>query len=386
MKTADKLLFHTSIKAFIPLQIYGLLLLFLFINSCNGQDKTTPVEQPKTNASGGNSSLVPEFYGLKPDYSQQISQYVRRVFQDKAGNIWFGTQGNGVGRYDGKSLVYFTPKDGFDATVVRGILEDKSGNLWFATNNGVVRYDPKGSAGSSFTGFTVKDGLSHNDVWSISEDKKGTVWVGTMGGVCCYDPKQAVEKSFKSFPIPEANVEIQPRFSRRLAWSILEDNEGNLWFGMDGDGVRKYDPRRAVGKMFTIFTNKDGLADNNISSILQDKKGNLWFGTRNGGVSRYDGKSFTNFSERDGICYNFIWTMTEDKKGNIWFGSAGGGMSRYDGKSFTNFNEKNGLFNKHVQSIFEDKSGKLLLGTSGGAFRYDGKSFFNITKKSVTQL
>ncbi len=34
----------------------------------------------------------------------------------------------------------------------------------------------------------------------------------------------------------------------------------------------------------------------------------------------------------------------------------------------------------HVQEIFEDKDGVLWLGCSGGLFRFDGKSFVNVTQ------
>jgi ligand-binding sensor domain-containing protein len=34
-------------------------------------------------------------------------------------------------------------------------------------------------------------------------------------------------------------------------------------------------------------------------NVLEDKEGNLWFGTRWCGLSRFDGKTFTTFSESD---------------------------------------------------------------------------------------
>jgi len=48
-------------------------------------------------------------------------------------------------------------------------------------------------------------------------------------------------------------------------WSMLQDTKGNLWFGIDGDGLRRYD-----GKTFTTFTVRDGLADNDVGCILQE--------------------------------------------------------------------------------------------------------------------
>ncbi|MBK8080048.1 MAG: hypothetical protein IPK25_07050 [Saprospiraceae bacterium] len=57
-------------------------------------------------------------------------------------------------------------------------------------------------------------------------------------------------------------------------------------------GVFSYD-----GKTFKNYSTTNGLINNSVRSILEDKDGNLWFGTRCFGLSRFDGKTFTTFSE-----------------------------------------------------------------------------------------
>ena len=275
---------------------------------------------------------------------------------DKAGNLWFGTDGGGVSRYDGKSFTTFSTAQGLANNNVRSITEDKAGNLWFGTQGGgVSRYD-----GKSFTTFSTAQGLANNTVWSITEDKAGNLWFGTYGGgVSRYDGK-----SFTTFSTAQGLANNQ-------VWSITEDKAGNLWFGTYGGGVSRYD-----GKSFTTFSTAQGLANNTVWSITEDKAGNLWFGTDGGGVSRYDGKSFTTFSTAQGLANNNVRSITEDKAGNLWFGTYGGGVSRYDGKSFTTFSTAQGLANNNVRSITEDKAGNLWFGTQGGGVsRYDGKSF-----------
>ena len=58
--------------------------------------------------------------------------------------------------------------------------------------------------------------------------------------------------------------------------SILEDRNGNLWFGQSG-GVSMFN-----GETFTYFTEKEGLSNNHVTSILEDNNDNIWFGTPNG--------------------------------------------------------------------------------------------------------
>jgi len=47
---------------------------------------------------------------------------------DKTGNLWFGTQGGGVSRYDGKSFTNFTTAQGLANNTVLSITEEKTGN------------------------------------------------------------------------------------------------------------------------------------------------------------------------------------------------------------------------------------------------------------------
>jgi streptogramin lyase len=106
-----------------------------------------------------------------------ISDFVRRIFQDTRGDLWFGTNGDGVCRLDGQSLTYYSIPEGFGGTAVRGIVEDEAGNVWFATSGGVTKYD-----GESFANFTVDDGLNHDDVWCTLIDRVGMIWAVPMAG------------------------------------------------------------------------------------------------------------------------------------------------------------------------------------------------------------
>jgi ligand-binding sensor domain-containing protein len=73
---------------------------------------------------------------------------------------------------------------------------------------------------------------------------------------------------------------------------------------------------------------------------LQDKDGNYWFGTNGEGVFRYDGKTLVQFTDKDGLANDQVQTIQEDKLGNIWFGTSLYGVSRYDGRAFTTFTDK----------------------------------------------
>ncbi len=283
------------------------------------------------------------------------------MLEDRLGNIWLGTYGGGVSRYDGKSFTHFTDKQGLSNNSILSIAEDKAGNLWFGTNGGgVTRYD-----GNNFTHFTVRHGMNSAIVNSIIEDRAGNLWFGTEGGLSRYDGK-----SFTHYTTHEG-------LSNNSVLCILEDHSGNLWIGTNGGGISKYD-----GKSFTHFTEKDGLSGSKVSSIMEDKAGNLWFGTNGAGLMRYDGTHFTPYTD-SGMLFNFtVVGIVESRSGNLWIGTNGGGLLEFDGTNFTRYTENEGLNLNAVRSLMEDRSGNLWIGTWGlGVSRFDGKTFTYATDK-----
>ncbi len=359
-------------------------ILFL-LSSCQAQDS---VKNYKTSLDAASSSFtVPAQYQYLMGFNiqklpypdLQVGEYVRRVFEDSDGNLWFGTNEEGAGRFNGEKLSFLNSFNGLSGSQVTAIMEDSDKNIWIATDGGISRVaapNKKSSARCNvITNFTEKDGLPDHWGWSLYEDKKGTIWAGTIQGVSRFDGT-----GFTSFKLPATTL-ANPGggLSPARVAAITEDKSGKLWFGTDGGGAYAFD-----GEKFTNYTTADGLCDNNIVCILHDSKGNLWFGSLNGGLSRFDGESFTNINEQTGIGNNEVWNIYEDRKGDIWFSSEGFGVYRYDGKTLTRFGEKEGLGIKAVQTIYEDSKGRLWIGGGGGLYRFDGKdSFFNVTRNGL---
>ena len=76
---------------------------------------------------------------------------------------------------------------------------------------------------------------------------------------------------------------------------------------------------------------------------------------------------------------NTTRNIIQDRKGNIWI-AAYDGVFRYDGKSFSNITSK--VSSARFFSVLEDKKGNLWFGSIGsGVYKYDGKTFQNFTTK-----
>jgi hypothetical protein len=316
-----------------------------------------------------------------------ISQYVREVFQDRQGNLWFGTNNEGVTRYDGHSLAFFNAGHGLAGNATRGIVEGDDGTLWFATDGGVSRYRD-----GEFRTYSIADGLSDNETWSILLDRSGSLWVGTQEGVC-----RLVNDAFVAFPLPRVKVERpESRFTPKVVFAMCQDAAGHLWFGTDGEGLHRYD-----GRSFTSYATKEGLAGMMVRALCADSKGRIWVGTDGGGVSCIDGAAIRTFTSRDGLHNDRVFEILEDSAGTLWFSTLGAGVCRYDGTRFLSggpggpltfegvpcacgsgklTDACHGTGGVHVQDIFEDRDGTLWFGCSGGLVRLDNSSFVHVTR------
>ena len=102
--------------------IYLLFLMGLILISCSGQVKTTTNKEPNTALSIPTVVKKNKAVALAPDFDTTlVSQYIRSIFQDSKGNMWFGTINDGVVRYDGKTLTYFADADVFINSTVYAI-------------------------------------------------------------------------------------------------------------------------------------------------------------------------------------------------------------------------------------------------------------------------
>lgn len=354
-------------KPYLRAQIYFLFFLLILFTSCNGQNKaneqnSNPIE-PHT--------IVTKYAKVTTTQPTKnaLAENVHCSLLDKSGNLWFGTTGHGVFKFDGESFTSYTVKDGLGGNRVIDICEDVEGNILFGTDKGVYLYD-----GNSIKEFLKKEEIGEKSISELFVDSKGQVWIGTHhAGMYVYNGKSVHNLL--------SNDSIINDFGLTLNGinDMTEDKVGNIWFAswaIASEGVIRYD-----GKVLMRYTEKYGIIDSKFHSVIEDKSGAIWAGSRDHGVFRYDGKAFTHITDTNGTGNESILWILEDTNGNIWFTSGRKGVYRYDGNSFENYTTEDGLIHNSVFTIVEDNDGNLWFGTRNvGLCRYDGKSFVNFSE------
>lgn len=291
-----------------------------------------------------NNQNTPEF----------LENDVWALLTDSNGNLWIGTNGGGLLKYDGKYFTCYTTSDGLCDNAVWSLYEDSRKRLWIGTGGGGVSC----LADGKFTNYNTENGLSNNLIWSIIEDKYGVIWAGTDGGyINCIEHSGIIQyDEYSNYP-------------GDYTLSGFKDSKGNLWFGASGWGLVKFDYNT-----FKLFTTSDGLPGTNIWGITEDSKGVLWIATENG-LANYSNGKFSTFTEADGLSSNILTAVFEDVEGNIWITSKGGGITCFRDGVVTSYTTKQGLAANNVYAVYSDDE-NLLVGTSEGLNVYKNGSFY----------
>ncbi len=311
---------------------------------------------------------------LGPDTSNTFQ--ARSIFRDSRGNLWFATNGDGVFRYDGRTIIRYTDKHGLCGNYAWMIQEGHDGALWFRTRDGISRFD-----GRTFTNYTNRQLQDNSEPgqWNIAP---GDLWFdagGGRGGVYRYRSGK-----FAWLPLPRwARDTISARmpnssYSPYAVYCILLDRKGGLWFGTQEMGVCHYD-----GSSFSWLP-ADGLRGAAVRTIFEDRDGAIWIGNNGNGLFRYDGKTVMSVAEIVGSTRPKkpqslpmrVWTVADDKAGNLWIGTIDAGVWRYDGKAMTRYTVDNGLDIDFIWTIVRDRLDNLWFGTDGGGVQtFDGTRF-----------
>ncbi|TAF71892.1 MAG: hypothetical protein EAZ53_17260 [Bacteroidetes bacterium] len=340
--------------------LFVFLILLTFLTSCNGQ-KTI-------------GKSVNEF-----------GKHLWYVFQDSKNNYWFGSNGEGVYRFDGKNIINFTKKDGLANDSIRQIQEDKLGNIYFSTLGGINKFDGQK--------IIILESIKSNK-WKLEENDMWFHILGKRGehGPYRYDGKTLFNLEFpKHFLHDEITKKgINPFFSPYEVYSIYRDRKGAMWFGTSVFGTCRFDGKSIkwlYEQDLTIAPNNGGTFG--IRSIFEDNKGEFWFcntwhkyifdfeKTTNSDRLQYQKKegigNKQTFGGDEYIYYSYI---LEDNDGNIWLTTWDKGVYKYDGKTIINFAVKEDNKEVNLVSMYKDKKGNLWLGTpENGAFKFNGNTF-----------
>ncbi len=275
------------------------------------------------------------------------------MFEDREGNLWFGSWTQGLLRLSGGPLVSFSRSEGLSSDAARTLLEDDAGAIWVGTTDGLNRI-----AGGKVTSYrrrsTLDDARDLNWIYAIAEDGSGGLALGTRAGF-------AALRSGELLPLGQED----PRL-RLPVFSLLRSSLGRLWVGATSEGAMP------GGPLLTLEAGRwsDQEIDANIVfELLEDSRGSIWAATKPGLFEiRPDGTTRRHETPVEPL-HQLFMSATEDSRGDLWFGTLEGGLVRYRNGVFRLLRRQDGLFDDTAWAIVDDGRGYLWVSCARGLTR-----------------
>ena len=296
-------------------------------------------------------------------YKHQIGG-VRQFHLDHSEKLWVGTS-KGFFRisFPGNDYEKLVVEDHdirmqSSARFITNIDEDNQNRLWISTREqGVFILEPgNGISAGHYSNLIGPADIPESFVTSVFIDRSQNVWIGS-GGLTL----------IKKNPFRVIDQIKNPR-------CIAEDHQKNLWIGSD-KGLYKFNPKSPETAL--LYTQNEGLPNNDVFDVLVDKNGEIWVSTWVNGFVLFQpggpGKAagFLHFPRRVGLPSEYITKFIEDEHGKIWFSTyedtiePTSGLSKIEGSKMTFFGVDQGLIHEDVMAMDLDIFGNFWVGSWG---------------------
>lgn len=361
------------------------------------------------------------------------------AIQDSKGYMWFGTQGGGVCRYDGRFFQTYTDADGLPSSYVNALFEDDRRRIWVGTNLGVAWFDgakwhnpregfsePVTRISRDRTGkllMTIKNDLVSLDddgfhlypipgfpqrplVYGLFPSTNG-LWIGTNQGACLLGDMLKRLTTRENLPsnlvrafardgqgniwmatpagiavVDETRMAVVATHTDALfenAICMQADAEGNMWVGTTDKGLAIWSVRDSA---WTQLGERQGFPRNYVCALVRDNSGTMWAATSGGGVARFIARDFKHFDRRDGLVGDRVYAVMEDSKGRIWMSVSQNGLQVLDSTGLHRFTSDSGYLNIKCRTIAEDRLGRIWVGTEGKGIAVFDSSGMHVLNKS----
>lgn len=337
-------------------------------------------------------------------------QTFQRIYEDKNGVIWLGSEGKGLIQFTGEQFIYYNQNSGLTSDLVLSINQDKQKHLWIGTYDKGLMQISKQNQIKSFN-------IGNNTVWCSMLDFEGKNWFGTGMGLvtikndkicdefyiengtpgdkitCIYktddnsliiggDEGISIYKNGKFSKITSKNIEtvrsicsignsiycasdkglyklinkqLIPDQNFKQTIFALENDGGNILYVGTEEGVYEYD-----GVKKNLISISKNPASNYIN-FLKRKDKILYIGTNNGlfvvkNIST-EKKEIIRYGIGEGLVNleTNINSSMIDNQSNLWFGTASG-LVRYKIRNDDEKIENPHLIIKKIFINFQEKS------------------------------
>lgn len=296
--------------------------------------------------------------------------------EDEEGNIYVGTKKDLTIYNITEDKFYHVYREGLSQHYLLSIYVADSNKVWLGYDDGLYILTIKNLKAGKYSfepiDFLDIEHSSKTRVYQIIEEDENKLWIGSRAGLTIIN-KHNLEFQFYEYTsdhqgIGEGSVRV-----------IYRDLSDRLWLVTSNSGLYNVSEWGDSSYAFTHYPIKNYDQQNGqINSILQTEQGSMYLGTYGEGLKKLDLQSneIKGWTEVDGLSNNVVYGLLEDENKCIWM-STNKGLSKFNPKteSFTTYSVKDGLQSNEFNSGAYMKSSK-------GILHYGGINGYNIFKPS----
>lgn len=309
---------------------------------------------------------------------------VRTLAKDNNGQIWAGIYNGGVRIINPQpqkfTHIVFPPKSDFN-NKLRSMCEDKYGNLWLGTNGEGIGFVPRGGDFVRFFQSVDLISESNNAHYMVPVDDHLYVVNDNLIKIS-YQRDEEGGYVFSQKIIPTGNGTTNIMVIRP------DPNGKYLWLGTYRNTIYRYDLRTEEIVALDVDFNRSFEHPAFIRNIIFDRFSNMWIATSKGLIGiKYEDL----FRDRIGyrvykndpddpstLSYDYLLSLFIDNSDNFWIGTFGGGLCKtkildnnLNLSAFDHLTVDDGLPNNSIKSIEQDANGMLWMSTNYGICKID---------------
>ena len=299
-----------------------------------------------------------KFYGKESGLPKDT---VTSIYSTDGKELWIGTESNGVFRMEAgnERILKYPIRSGTLENSIN-IITGKGEQVWIGTKKGLCSIN---TATNSINWYSINQGgLPHNFINCLFLDRTGKLWISTHSNTLAYIQDEKV------FKIP-----VNPGSGILTLGPITEDSDSRIWVGSYGNGVFMI---ASESDSVANLTVKEGLLSNYCYSLVSDNNKNIWVGHK-GGLSRIRTSDFSvkPIQRIEGLTENYQFNpnaIINDQQGKIWFGSDKGMVSYDPSMEYPQIKPPAlGITSIRINDIEKDISDRIILSPGNYKIRID---------------
>lgn len=284
------------------------------------------------------------------------------IFEDKKGNVWFGTLSGQLFRWNDAiqkaEMIWSDPAFEFAA------ISDYDGQQMLITfSHHLALWNPE-----SYKLTQIWETNKNIKLSSAKTDQKGKIWIGTLKNGAW------IIKSHGEKAIPLSDYFSDPTDQNEMILDIFIDSKNKIWFATYGEGVAIVDEvKKTVQKFRYSKQNPRSIYYNDILCVFEDYTGTLWFGSDGAGLSFYDAylekfNFYHNAQVPEDINIDVVRAIFVEDNNQVWLGTSGKGLTRFNPttNSWKTFQHQPSnlqtISSDRVMSLIGDGEDKLWIG------------------------